>query len=307
MVRPRTGQAHVRDRALSICGGLLTGVMACVFGLFLSPRLHAAEKLSARLAVQDTLVRPGQPARIEAVLTTEGLLGTARALGGEQLELLVEGKVVAKAMTGGDGRAYLEYIPRVRGYHEITVRLNPSPRVTSVEAKALLGAWERRRPILLVEMAAVMTPAPALPVPIPFLSLPLVPKDDPPPMVDAADELNRLAQFFYNVIYVSWRDKENTGAFSEEDWRPWLRRHKFPRGLFMTVRPGQQALGDKVDQLRLDGWTNLKAGIGRTQAFAEVLATRRIPVVLVPEPEKGDLPKKTKIAKDWKEVRKQLD
>ena len=38
-----------------------------------------------------------------------------QGLGGEQLELIIEGKSVAKAMTGGDGRAFLGYTPKVRG------------------------------------------------------------------------------------------------------------------------------------------------------------------------------------------------
>jgi hypothetical protein len=284
----------------------LNGVLACAMSVYLTAGGHAAEKLEGRLTVQDTLVLPGQPARIEAVLTASGPLGAARGLGGEQLELIIEGKPVAKAMTGGDGRAYLEYTPKVRGHHDITVRLVPNPRVVSAEAKALLGVWERRRPILLVEMAAVMPPAKPSPVPIPLIPVPLAEEKDPAPAPGAAEELNRLAQFFYNVIYMSWSSKESDGLGRQKDLRPWLAQHKFPRGLFMTVSPGEQALGEKIDQLRAGGWTNVKAGIGRTRAFAEVLATARIEVVIVPELEKGDLPKKVKTVKEWKDVRKKL-
>lgn len=50
----------------------------------------------------------------------------------------------------------------------------------------------------------------------------------------------------------------------------------------------------------------MKAGIGRTKLFAETLLQHRVDVVLVPEPPKGDLPRKAKAAKDWKDVRKKL-
>ncbi|MGH7261004.1 MAG: hypothetical protein ACREI9_10025 [Nitrospiraceae bacterium] len=271
------------------------------------PDAVAAEKIVGKLTVKDTLTLSGQPARIEATLVRTGLLGMAQGLGGEQLELLIGGKSVAHAMTGGDGRAFLEYTPKVRGNHEVTVTLMPNPRVTSPEAKATLGAWERRRPILLVDVAAVMQPAQASPLPLPSAPIQLSERADPEPAPDAADELKRLAQFFYNVIYLSWSPKEAASLLGDTtDMREWLARHKFPSGLLMTVRPGEQVLGAKIDQLRADGWTNVKAGIGKSRAFADVLAAHRVDVVIVPVPDKGELPKKAKAVKEWKEIRKKL-
>jgi hypothetical protein len=267
---------------------------------------YAADKIDGILFVRDVLTLPGQPARIEAALNKRGLLGMQQGLGGEQLELIVEGKSVAKAMTGGDGRAFLDYTPKTRGNHEITVRLAANPRVASPDAKALLGAWERRRPILLVEVAALMQPEKPSPLPIPTLPVPSAGQEDPLPAPDAADELNRLAQFFYNVIYVLWAPKDGEPIGGKRDMREWLAQHKFPSGLSMAVNPGEQALGAKIDQLRADGWTNVKAGIGRHKAFAEVLVAHRMEVVIVPEPDKGELPKKAKTVKEWKDVRKKL-
>ena len=257
--------------------------------------------------MRDVLVLPGQPARIEAVLTKRGLFGTPQGLGGEQLELIVEGKPVAKAMTGGDGRAFLDYTPKVRGNHEITVKLAANPRVASPDAKAMLGAWERRRPILLVEVAALVQLEKPSPLPVPSMPIPLGQREDSVPAPDAADELKRLARFFYNVIYVSWSPKDAGAPIGgKKDVREWLAQHKFPSGLSMTVRPGEQALAARIDQLRADGWTNVKAGIGKSRAFADVLVTHRMDVVIVPEPDKGELPKKAKAVKEWKDVRKKL-
>lgn len=267
----------------------------------------AAEKVEGLLSVRDTLTLPGQPARIEVTLARKGLLGNQQGLGGEQLELTVAGKAVAKAMTGGDGRAFLEYTPKVRGNHEVTVTLVANPRVTSPEAKATVGAWERRRPILLVEIAAVMQPAKASPLPVPALPIPLGERADPEPAPDAADELTRLAQFFYNVIYLSWSPKETADSASDStDMRKWLAQHKFPNGLWMAIGRGERILGAKIDKLRADGWTNVKAGIGKSRTFADVLTAHRVDVVIVPAPGKGDLPKKAKVVKEWKEIRKKL-
>ena len=241
------------------------------------------------------------------MLTRNGLAGR-QGLGGEQLELVIEGKSAGKAMTGGDGRAFLDYTPKVRGNHEIIVKLAPNPRVASPDAKAVLGAWERRRPILLVEVVAVLQSGKPSTLPVPSLPIPLGGQEDPVPASEAADELTRLAQFFYNVIYVSWVSKGAADPFSDrqKDVREWLARQKFPRGLAMAVAPGEEALGAKIDQLRADGWTNVKAGIGRNRAFAEVLVAHRMDVVIVPEPDKGEVPKKAKTVKEWKDIRKRL-
>jgi hypothetical protein len=296
----------VRREALTGGRFLQFCVAGCVVFSLADSNTYAAEKIEGRLSVRDVLVLPGQPARIEAVLTRTGLAGK-QGLGGEQVELVVEGKSLGKAMTGGDGRAFLDYTPKIRGNHEIIVRLVPNPRVASPDAKAMLGVWERRRPILLVEVAALMQPEKPPPAPVPSLPIPFGQREDPASTPDAADELKRLAQFFYNVIYVAWLPKEAAGSLGDNtDVREWLAQHKFPGGLAMAVRPGEQALAAKIDQLRTDGWTNVKAGIGKSRAFAEVLVAHRMEVVIVPEPDKGDLPKKAKAVKEWKDIRKKL-
>src|ERR1700692_3651216 len=90
--------------------------------------LSAAEKIPGILTVHDSLTSPNQPAIIEATLTWKGFLTETR-LGGEPIELLVAGNVVATAMTGGDGRAFLLYTPKAKGAVSLTVRVRPTPRV----------------------------------------------------------------------------------------------------------------------------------------------------------------------------------
>src|SRR5262249_60406253 len=63
----------------------------------------AADKVAAILLVKDSLAAPNQPVTVEAKLMAKGLLKNS-ALGGEPIELVINGTVAATAMTGGGGR-----------------------------------------------------------------------------------------------------------------------------------------------------------------------------------------------------------
>ena len=261
----------------------------------------AAEKVTATLLVKDSLTAPHQQATVEAKLVTKGLLKDS-ALGGEPVELVINGMVAATAMTGGDGRAFLSYVPKAKGVTSVRVRVGNSPRVAPSEGQANLVVWERRSPILVVEMASLMEeelstgPLPGL---VPKMPSALK------PIPDAADELGKLTQFYYGAIYIV----QVAGADSfqvNEEARDWLKIHKFPPGLVLVLLPGDDALGAKIDELHASGWKTIKTGIGRSKAFVETFLRRRLEAVMVPAPTKGEAPRKAKVAKDWKEVRKKL-
>ena len=283
--------------------GRLPVAVTVLLLLSLSPVLEeadAAGKVAGTLSLRDALTAPGRPVMIEARLVRAGVLGQT-GLGGEQLEFTVEGKKAGTAMTGGDGRALFEYTPRRRGHYAVKVRLPQSQRVESPEASATVACWERRRPILLVEFAALTADRKAPLVPLPPLPLELGRQDRPSPVADAADELNRLTQFYYNVIYLVGGDDGELGEV-----RAWLQDHRFPVGFSLTLPPGRTQLAPTIEDLRAEGWDNLKAGVGRTREFAEVLVAQRMEVVIVPEPDRGELPSKARVAKSWKEVRTKL-
>ncbi|NGZ11228.1 MAG: hypothetical protein CV088_17950 [Nitrospira sp. LK70] len=263
--------------------------------------LFAAEKITPFLFIKDVLASPHQPATIEAKLISKGLL-TSNPLGGEPLDLVVDGKVVATAMTGGDGRAFFTYIPKTQGLVLIQVRVGNSPRVASTDAHATLAVWEKRQPILMIELSSLIeepTPSPVPPMGITF-------EPERRPMTEAADELDKLTRFYYRVIYVVALSAGGDGARASAEARDWLNRHKFPTGYVMTLPSAPQALGEKIDEFHAAGWKTIKIGIGRSKAFAEAFLQRRLEAVIVPEPTKGDVPRKAKVAKDWKEVRKRL-
>lgn len=263
--------------------------------------LSAAEKTSVTLTVHDSLTSPNQPATIEATLRQKGLL-TEIGLGGEPIELLVAGNVIATAMTGGDGRAFVSYTSKAKGVIPFTVRVGTTPRVPVTDAAANLAVWEHRTPIIAVEMAALMEDAVGQG---PTVILPGKAAEGKRPMPDAAAELGKLTQFYYNVLYVATQNNavgsnDQVGAQA----RQWLKDQKFPAGHIIVVPSSSEAFGAKLDELHAAGWKTLKIGVGRTKAFAEAFLQRRLDAVMVPEPAKGEAPRKAKVAKGWKDVRK---
>jgi hypothetical protein len=251
--------------------------------------LSAAEKTSVILTVHDSLTSPNQPATVQATLTQKGPR-VETGIGGEPIELLVAGQVAATAMTGGDGRALLSYTPKAKGVIPFIVRAGAASNVQVPEASANLAVWERRSPMMAVEMAALMEDA-----------------EGRRPMPDAAAELGKLTQFYYNVLYVVANDKAvGSNDQVSAQARQWLQDQKFPVGHIIVLPPSPEAWGTKLDELHAAGWKTLKIGVGRTKAFAEAFLQRRLDAVMVPEPAKGEALRKAKVAKEWKEVRRKL-
>ena len=263
------------------------------------PLASGAEKVTAKLFVPDALTRPDRSVKLEARLVRAGLFAHA-GLGGEQIDFLVGEKKVGTALTGGDGRGFFEYTPRMRGNLSLIVRLVDSPRVSSVEGSGTLFSWERRRPILLVEVASLMEDTKIPIVPLPPLSADKIFALPSTPAPDAANELKRLTDFYFNLMYVT----RHSGTGESDELRQCIHKHGFPPGPIVAIQTGEGALTTMIESLRTDGWDNVKAGIGRTREFADVLVAQRLDVVIIPEPDRAQLPKKAQVAKSWKEVRK---
>ncbi len=279
------------------------GLFTILFFWTATTILSAAEKISVILTVHDSLTSPNQPATVQATLTQKGSRAET-GIGGEPIELLVAGQVAATAMTGGDGRALLSYTPKAKGMIPFTVRAGAASHVQVPEAGANLAVWERRSPMMAVEMASLIEDAAGQG---PALASPGKEAEGSHPMPDAAAELGKLTQFYYNVLYVVANDKavgRNDQVSAQA--RQWLQDQKFPVGHIIVLPPSPEALGTKLDELHAAGWKTLKIGVGRTKAFAEAFLQRRLDAVMVPEPAKGEAPRKAKVAKEWKDVRKKM-
>ena len=279
------------------------GLFTILLFLTTTTIFFAAEKVPGTLTVHDSLTAPNQPTTIEATLTGKSLL-TETGQGGETIELLIAGKVVATSMTDGNGRAFLSYTPKAKGAVPFTVRVGTTSKVVVTEAGANLAVWERRSPIMAVEMASLMEdPAEQGPA----VTLPGKDAEGRRPMPDAAEELGKLTQFYYNVLYVVTEGKAvGTNDQVNAQTRQWLKDQKFPVGHILVLPSGSEGFGAKLDELHAAGWKTLKVGVGRTKAFAEAFLQRRLNAVMVPEPAKGEAPRKAKVAKEWKEVRKKM-
>lgn len=269
-------------------------------GLLLIPGTIAAQdKVKGHLIVEDILARPGTSVRLKAWFIEKGLLGN-KGLGGETITFIVQGQHAGTALTGGDGRAFLEFKTHMRGNHKVVATAESSPRVESVEGEGNLASWERRRPILLVDCAVLVqedgsNPLSTLPV---VGNLGALGK----PQENAAHALSKLAEFYYNVIYV--HERQGTAL---HETREWLRQHKFPVGITRMVPQESKALLAFMEKLKEGGWDNLEAAIGRTLEFARTLVKKRVKTVIFPDPrEKKKYPRRAKIVNSWKEVRKQL-
>ena len=117
-------------------------------------------------------------------------------------------------------------------------------------------------------------------------------------MAEAVEELEKLTQFYYRVIYVvtGW-----DGFQSSAEARDWLKHQKFPTGYVLTL-PAIDAnvFGAKIDELHAAGWKTIKVGVGRYKTFVETVIQRRLDAIIVPEPAQGEVPKKAKVAKYWR-------
>lgn len=297
----------MRLRARGVCAGRFIGLV--IVPLYLTTVAFAAAKTDATLLVKDTLAIPGQVATIEARLTSSPGLGMA-GLGGEPIELLIDDHVVATGMTGGDGKVFLHYrLPKQRQKGpptRIRARLGNSPRVLPVEGEAHLAVWEQRDPLLMVELASLIEqPTTRFPLPLPLPLIGTAADSEWKPVPDAAQELAKLTQFYYRVIYVAWLPSPDADGFRvTHQTRTWLAQHQFPPGYVLVV-PSRERLGEELDELRKAGWNTLKVGVGRSQEFIEAFLERRLGAIMVPEPT-GEAPSKARVAKDWKEVRKKL-
>ncbi|HSE58174.1 MAG TPA: hypothetical protein VLA99_05690 [Nitrospiraceae bacterium] len=281
-------------------------VWICLLSLLTSfwPGVDArgAERRAVSVIVGDSLAKTDRPVTIEALLVEEGML-RQQGVGGEPLILWVDKVRAATAMTGGDGRAFFQYTPSKLGTFRVRVTVGDSPRVANAEGTGTLAVWERRRPILLVEGAALFASAetgitPALPLPLPLS----VTVDKP--AEHAVEELERLSQFYYHLLYVV--PPGSSALNSVRQYREWLDQHKFPQGVVLPADLTVDGVRSLLERLRADGWENIKSGVGTTAAFAEALVAERLTVVVINEDEKVKLPRKARRAKEWKEARKHL-
>lgn len=284
---------NTRKHGLPISKVLGMGLINLALG-FLTVSHVLAE--SAELYVTDALTFPGHPVQLQARLSeNDGSVG--QTLSGEELEFFVQGRLVGRSTTDDQGWARIEYIPKMRGNLELLVkRITPS-KVDAIQGKGRLLSWERRRPILLVDIAVLFQTSPPPPEGFPVSGLRLG-----EPQESAAAELGKLAEFYYNLVYL-----DLTGKGELETVHVWLRKHHFPPGRIQILSNKPESLPDILRQLKEEGWENVSGGIGQSVSFAEVLLKNRLQTVIVAGTSSAEkFPRRAVLLPDWSRVRRYL-
>jgi len=270
----------------ALCGALSTGV--------------GSEERAIELYVTDALTFPSRPVQLQARLTEHRPEGD-QGIPEEPVEFFLQGRALGKATTDSQGWARLEFAPQMRGNLELRVRWATAAKAEVVEGRGVLLSWERRRPILLIDLAVLvegeLDPEPPPPELFPDPGLFLG-----EPHAAAPAELSKLSKFYYNLVYV-----DQTGKGRLEAIQSWLRKQQFPPGMIRLLPQTATSLHDLLLALKEEGWENISGGIGQTADFADVLVKNRLHAIILPRPDTEErFPRRAIILNDWSRVRRHL-
>ncbi len=274
--------------------GSLVGLCAVL------PILAGSEERVVTLYVTDALTFPSRPVQLQARLTEHRPEGE-QGMPDEPVEFFLQGRALGKATTDSEGWARLEFAPKMRGNLQLRAKWATTAKAEAVEGRGVVLSWERRRPILLIDLAVLVEgeletePPPPELFPDPGLIL-------GDPNVAAPAELSKLAKFYYNLVYL-----DRTGRGRLETIQVWLRKHQFPPGMIRILPQATTSLHDLLLSLKEEGWENVSGGIGRTADFAEVLVKNRLQTVIIPGPNEDErFPRRAIVLNDWSRVRRHL-
>jgi hypothetical protein len=274
---------------VAVCVALATGV--------------GSEDKAIELYLTDALTFPSRPVQLQARLTEHRPDGD-HGMPEELVEFALQGRILGKAITDANGWARLEFAPKMRGNLSLRAKWVTPAKAEVVEGRGVLLSWERRRPMLLIDIAVLVEgelKAEALPAELSDLF------PDPGlvlgnPSAAAPTELRKLAKFYYNLVYI-----DQTGKGRIEMIQSWLRKQEFPPGMIRVLSTTPVALHDLLESLKEEGWKNVSGGIGRTADFAEVLVKNRLKAIMLPLPGKDEkFPRRAILLNDWSRVRRHL-
>ena len=264
------------------------------------PAVGGSEERSVALYVTDALTFPSKSVQLQARLTEQTSKGE-QGMAEEPVEFFIQGRALGKATTDSQGWARLEFAPQMRGNLELRVRWATAAKAEVVEGRGVLLSWERRRPILLIDLAVLVEGELATEPPPPELF------PDPglilgEPHAAAPAELSKLSKFYYNLVYV-----DQTGKGRLEVIQSWLRKQHFPPGMIRILPQAATSLHDLLLALKEEGWENISGGIGQTADFADALVKNRLHAIILPRPDTEEqFPRRAIILNDWSRVRRHL-
>ncbi len=274
-------------------------VSVVTLGLALGTGVRSEEG-RVELYVTDALTFPSKAVQLQARLTKhlpEGEQGLEK----EPIEFALQGHVLGTATTDDEGWARLEFAPKMRGNLSLSAKWATTAKADVVHGQGVVLSWERRRPILLIDLAVLVEGSVEADAPQPegFPDPGLILGQ---PSEAAPAELRKLAKFYYNLVYL-----DRTGSGRLEAIQTWLRAQEFPPGMIKILPQSATSLPDLLESLKEEGWKNVSGGIGRTSDFANVLVKNRLKTIILPLPDHDEqFPRRAILLNDWSRVRRHL-
>ena len=255
------------------------------------------EKKSGVLVAYDVMAAPGRSINLVADLLEEGFFAHA-PLGGEVLFFEHEGRLLGRTLTGGDGRAMVPFVPRIAGRMTLTVRAGESRKVTAQETTAGIFVWDRKRPIVIVSMSALVSAPrrPDLGLPLPRAGPKLLSPDG-----GAVQALAALAKRSH-LLYVTASDR-----LELSEVRQWAARNRLPAGPIFSLKPGPMSLAQELERWRREGWTNIRGGLAGTADEAKALVGKKLKAVVPPNASSQEKwPDEAATLKGWSDMNRQF-
>lgn len=253
------------------------------------------------LSGEDVLAPGGRAAKSDVLLTGSVLSLWNRPIGGEIVRFLLDGKMVGRAMTGGDGHARWTLPRLAEGVYLLEAVSVKSARVEEASCLVVVAVWPPESPLLLVNLNTIL-PAENRTVD----SLRQGNEEWVPPR-GAVQALSALARRF-RIVYLATRP-----ATEIERIRSRMKRYQFPAGPIIGIRGGrgsralEEALDGRIADLKSDGWTNVAAGIGGTLDDALAFSNQGVKAVILSDRvEKEDLPAGAHKAGSWDTMLKEF-
>ncbi|MEK6575990.1 MAG: hypothetical protein AABZ05_00190, partial [Nitrospirota bacterium] len=128
-----------------------TFVGMTISGGFSGETVLAETKKSALLIAPDQIGSPGERIYLKVKLMAKSAF-FPKPISGERIEFIVDGKPIGVSLTGGDGVAVKEFIPKREGNYKINLRLTGKSGYSADEANMIVACWKRTISIVLIDI-----------------------------------------------------------------------------------------------------------------------------------------------------------
>lgn len=257
------------------------GLFFIAFALLIDHTVFAETKRNAIFIAPDQIASPQDKMLIKVKLKAKGPF-ISTPISGERVEFIADGNPIGVSLTGGDGIAVKDFIPKREGIYKINLRLTGKSGYSADEENMIVACWKRTISIILIDINTLSSEG--------------FKKPDPAPDVNAKEVLARISMRNKIILYASDQDQDLS------EMRRWLINHSFPETPIFSWQQGK--IDEEVNNLIGRGW-RLKFGIGSSmkdiRAFSEANIT---PIIFLRDKDEieEDLPGSAKKARSWKEI-----